>query len=105
MNCSVIGSIPSPLQAERQRPVSFGILLLMEKPFRKLVKQMQKASIGALAEKISKFAGRTGDIVLKTCFEPEWVEPISINYRGYDVWEIPPIWDSSLNGFKYTKGI
>ena len=23
-------------------------------------------------------------------YQPEWVDPVSSNYRGYDVWELPP---------------
>ena len=23
-------------------------------------------------------------------YEPEWIDPVSSNYRGYDVWELPP---------------
>ena len=23
-------------------------------------------------------------------FKPEWIDPVSTNYRGYDIWELPP---------------
>lgn len=48
---------------------------------------------GALAERIVAFAARTSgyltadDLARHTS---EWVTPIHTNYRGYDVWEIPP---------------
>ena len=48
---------------------------------------------GGLAEKIVAFAQRTGGFCTMddlAAFAPEWVEPVSVNYRGYDVWEIPP---------------
>lgn len=48
---------------------------------------------GEIAKKIVKAAKETGGMItiedLKAV-EPEWVEPISVNYHGYDVWEIPP---------------
>ena len=48
---------------------------------------------GELAEKIAKFSQDTGGYLSAedlADFEPEWVKPINVNYRGYDVWEIPP---------------
>ena len=48
---------------------------------------------GALAEKIVAFAQRTNGYFSAEDFGeyyPEWVEPISVNYRGYDVCELPP---------------
>lgn len=48
---------------------------------------------GALAEKMDAFARETGGYLRKedlASYYPEWVEPISTNYRGYTVSEIPP---------------
>ncbi|MDR3231536.1 MAG: gamma-glutamyltransferase family protein [Synergistaceae bacterium] len=48
---------------------------------------------GALAEKIDAYAKKYGAWLSAADlagFQSEWVEPITVNYRGYDVWEIPP---------------
>lgn len=48
---------------------------------------------GELAEKIDAYARKYGGYIRKEdleAYKPEWVNPISVNYRGYDVWEIPP---------------
>jgi gamma-glutamyltranspeptidase / glutathione hydrolase len=48
---------------------------------------------GELAERIDDFSRKTGGYLRKedlAAYKPEWVEPISVNYKGYDVFEIPP---------------
>ncbi len=48
---------------------------------------------GELADKIDSFSRATGGFIRKEDLaghECEWVNPIRVNYRGYDVWEIPP---------------
>jgi len=48
---------------------------------------------GELAEKVDEFSRETGGYVRKgdlASYSPEWVEPIKLNYGGYDVWELPP---------------
>jgi len=48
---------------------------------------------GELAEKIDEFSKQHGGFLSKedlADYKPEWVQPIKVNYRGYDVWEIPP---------------
>ncbi|MBA3470638.1 MAG: gamma-glutamyltransferase family protein [Herpetosiphonaceae bacterium] len=48
---------------------------------------------GELAERMVQFAQRTGGYLTAADLERHtstWVDPISTNYRGYDVWEIPP---------------
>lgn len=48
---------------------------------------------GDLADKIDKFSRQHNGFIRKSDLEkfyPEWVEPISIDYKGYKVFEIPP---------------
>ena len=48
---------------------------------------------GALANTIANFSAKSGGYLQKSDlehFHPNWITPISINYRGYDIWEMPP---------------
>ncbi|MBS4219357.1 gamma-glutamyltransferase [Bacillus sp. FJAT-49711] len=48
---------------------------------------------GELAEKITSYVKKhNGFLSMEDLisYKAEWVEPISVKYRGYDVWEIPP---------------
>lgn len=48
---------------------------------------------GEIAEKIVGYLREQGGFLSMRDFEDhtsEWVDPISTNYRGYDVWELPP---------------
>ena len=49
--------------------------------------------VGALAKKIADFIQSEGGLLTEkdlANFKPEWIQPVSTNYRGYDVWELPP---------------
>lgn len=48
---------------------------------------------GELANQIASASKEGGGFVAAADlanYQPEWVKPISVNYRGYDVWELPP---------------
>lgn len=48
---------------------------------------------GKTASRILEFARRTGGFFTEedlASFKPEWIDPISVKYKGYDVWEMPP---------------
>jgi len=48
---------------------------------------------GDIARTISKFMKEQGGFLSYedlASHHSEWVEPMSVNYRGYDIWELPP---------------
>src|SRR5256886_551946 len=48
---------------------------------------------GEIADKIDAFMQTNGGYLRKVDFEKHtstWVDPVSVNYRGYDVFELPP---------------
>ena len=64
---------------------------------------------GRLAEEISSFVEKHGGFLSKedlASYEAEWVDPISVHYKGYDVWEIPPNGQGivALLGLNIIKG-
>ena len=69
---------------------------------------------GELADRIDRYSRDFGGYLRKEDlyeYQPQWVDPISIDYRGYHVWEIPPnghgiVALMALNiakGFEYTN--
>ncbi len=48
---------------------------------------------GEIAATIGRYMARHGGFLSAedlAAHHGEWVEPVSINYRGYDIWELPP---------------
>lgn len=48
---------------------------------------------GSIAKLMADFVKEQGGFLSKSDlanYHAEWVEPVSTNYRGYDVWELPP---------------
>ena len=69
---------------------------------------------GEIADVIDKFFKKNSGFLSKKDLEDhhsDWIEPVSVNYRGYDVWELPPNGQgiaalqmlNILEGFDFSK--
>ncbi len=79
------------------RPLRFGNIFRnvgLARLFEMIARQGADAFYwGQIAEKIVKFSKANGGRLSMRDFRDHtanWVEPVSTNYRGYDVWELPP---------------
>lgn len=79
------------------RPPSVGELFknpYLAKTYRELAAHGAAAFYrGRIAQEIVAFSDRMGGLFALDDFanhQSEWVAPVSTNYRGYDVWELPP---------------
>jgi len=79
------------------QPVRFGDIFKNEglaKFFEVIARDGSEAFYqGQIAERIVKFSQANGGRFSMRDFRDhtaDWIEPVSINYRGYDVWELPP---------------
>ncbi len=58
---------------------------------------------GAIAKSIARYMKEQGGYLSYEDLsehKSEWVEPVSVNYRGYDVWELPPM-DKVLQHYRF----
>ncbi|MFO0891489.1 MAG: gamma-glutamyltransferase [Isosphaeraceae bacterium] len=66
----------------------------LAKSLRAIVKEGRDAYYrGALAEAMAAYSRSVGGLLTAADLASHtstWIEPVSVNYRGYDVWELPP---------------
>jgi len=80
------GNIPAKGEIFRNPALAHTYSLLARQGFRSFYD-------GAVADTIASFIASQGGFLTKAdlmAHRSEWVEPLSTNYRGYDVWELPP---------------
>ena len=87
---------PSPKEGERRTPAKGDIFKnpALAKTLRLIGEKGRDAYYkGEIADKIDAFMQANGGYLRKADFEKHtstWVDPVSVNYRGYDVFELPP---------------